>query len=139
MASRRAAVRITVAGASSVLTCAAPRPGKCLAVAATPPARQPATDSRAARATASGSSPNDRPASAAPATVGDVHDGREADGDPGRAQRPRGRPRVGADGARGGLLRGGRRGRRPGQDPDLAALLVDGDERIPARGPQRRG
>ena len=62
-------MRSIVAAPSSVFVTAPPMPGKCFAVGATRPLRQPRTDSAIASAAAWKSVENARPASAAPGTL----------------------------------------------------------------------
>ncbi len=62
----------------------------------------------------------------------DVGHRRKADRDTDRAQRPRGRRGLGAHGPRSHLLWRGSDGWRPRYAPDLASLLIDGDDRSTA-------
>jgi len=70
LASSCAREREIVTDASSLLTLAAPSPGKCFAVEAMPPARQPRTAERIAVLATVGFEENDREEIAAPETLG---------------------------------------------------------------------
>ncbi len=146
--SRRAISSIepeTVAIASWLSTLVLPWPGKCLTHAATPADCSPVTAAAACRATRSGSAPNDlRPDDGIVGRGVDVDRRRQVQVDAERrqvgAERPVHRSRQGGVVDR--AERGVARVRAAGQvrDPgDVAALLVDRDDRLVPRGPTPRG
>ena len=123
-----------VAEPKSVLVVAPPSPGKCLAVAATPPRRQPSTAARVARAACCGSLENARLASAVPGWVGTSATGASVTLMPAAFRRL-----AAASASRPGSCDGLRiRRRRPGDVADHAALLVGAHDRRRARGAARR-
>ena len=130
-----------LAGRRSVLSAVEPRPGKCLAVAATPAAWRPSREGRAGARHAAGLRAE------AAALVGDeaagpghVEHGCEVHVDARPGERGARRLPLGA-GVRGaaGPHRGGARLGRPGQALDQAALLVHGDDHRRPQGLGPRG
>ena len=131
------AVRI-VAGPSSVFTVGAPRPGKCLAVAATRASRRPRTAARVLAAI-SRCAAGERAGRHDRAGARHIGDRSEVHPHPGRPELPAGGPRHAPHLARRALEGLALLGPGVGDRPDRAALLVDHDQRaaVPASWSER--